>query len=101
MERSDAGNRHFLKDDEIIVDRDGIPHFTGAQPALMKEYRKRVLFAFQNLEGSGDDEEKEKKSLAKKQSRFAKRLVDGLHGEAWLAVQDLILKPEELRQPDG
>ena len=59
-------SRSFWKDDEIVVDRDGIPHFSGMYPHLMWEYRRRVLFAYGNLEGSGDDEEKEKKSLAKK-----------------------------------
>ncbi|CAE7262954.1 GIP [Symbiodinium sp. CCMP2456] len=98
---SETAGRGFWRDDEIVVDKDGIPHYTGAQPGLMREYRKRVLFAYQSLEGSGDDEEKEKKSLQKKQTRFAKKLVDGLHGEAWRACQDLVSRPEELKTPDG
>ncbi|CAE7864021.1 unnamed protein product [Symbiodinium necroappetens] len=101
MASSESAGRGFWRDDEIVVDKDGIPHYTGVQPGLMREYRKRVLFAFSSLEGSGDDEEKEKRSLLKKQCRFAKKLVDGLHGEAWRACQDLVAKPEELRVPDG
>ena len=90
----------YWRDDQVVVDRDGIPHYTGARPELMKEYRRRVLFAFSNLEGSGDDEEKEARSLAKKKRRFAKRLMDNLHDEAWRVCQDL-LTDEKLKQPDG
>ena len=59
MARAMAGgdavpSRAFWRDDEIICDRDGIPHFTGVQPHLMKEYRRRVLFAFSHLD---EDEE--------------------------------------------
>lgn len=100
MASSKSAGRGFWRDDEIVVDKDGILHYTGVQPGLMREYR-RVLFAFSSLEGSGDDEEKEKRSLLKKQCRFAKKLVDGLHDEAWRACQDLVAKPEELRVPDG
>lgn len=80
----------FWKDDEIVVDRDGVPHFTGVKPELMREYRKRVLFAYSSLEGDGDTEEKEARDLAKKQKGFAKKLLNGLHGEAWRCCQDLL-----------
>ena len=79
----------FWKDDEVVVDRDGIPHYTGARPELMKEYRKRVLFAFGSLEGDGDTEEKEQRDLMRKRKGFAKKLLNGLHGEAWRCCQDL------------
>ena len=95
-----SDSKPFWKDDEIAVDRDGIPHFTGAKPELVKEYRRRVLFAY-NLEGSGDDEAKEARSLRKKKARFAKRLLDALHGEAWRSCQDLLLDAEGLRKEDG
>lgn len=87
----------FWRDDQIVLDRDGIPHYTGAQPGLMREYRKRVLFAFNTLEGEGDTEEKEKRDLLKRQKRFAHKLLNALHGEAWRACQDLMIKPEELQ----
>ena len=91
-----GGSRDFWRDDEIVVDRDGIPHYTGAAPQLMREYRRRVLFAYSNLEGSGDDEEKERKSLAKKKKkRFRRKLLDALHGEAFRACQDLLLGDRE------
>ena len=95
-----AGFGPSWRDDAIVVDRDGIPHYTGAVPGLMTEYRRRVLFAYDNLEGSGDDETKEARSLAKKKSRFAKRLMDALHGEAWKVCQDLMTN-EDLKKPDG
>ena len=50
----------FWKDDEIVVDHPSIPHHTGAHPYLMKECRRRVLFAHCTLEeGEGDTEAKE------------------------------------------
>ena len=91
----------FWRDDEIVVDRDGIPHYTGVQPGLMKEYRRRVLFAYNNLEGSGDDEEKERRSLAKKKARFGLRLIHGLHGPAWKECEELVLAPDKLKEADG
>ena len=48
-----ASSTTFWRDDEVVVDRDGIPHFTGKRPELMREYRKRVLFAFHAHEGDG------------------------------------------------
>ena len=91
----------FWRDDQTVLDRDGIPHYTGAQPGLMRQYRKRVLFAFNTLEGEGDTEEKEKRDLLKRQKRFAHKLLNALHGEAWRACQDLMIKPEELQVVDG
>ena len=67
----------------------------------MKEYRRRVMFAYANLEGEGDDPAKEKKDLEKKQRRFAKKLLDALHGEAWRACQDLLADTDKLREVDG
>ena len=74
-----ASDKVYWKDDEIVCDRDGVPHYTGAKPELMREYRRRVLFCYNNLEGSGDDEAKEARSL-KKKARFGKRLLGQL---AW------------------
>lgn len=89
------------RDDEILVDRDGIPHYSGAMPSLMKEYRRRVIFAYSNLEGEGKDEAEETRDLERKKSRFAKKLLDALHGEAWKSCQDLMVDVAKLRQPDG
>ena len=93
MARSDTAKFQNVRDDEIMVDRDGIPHYTGVMPHL--------LFAYAGLEGDGDNEEKEAADLLKKQKRFAKRLIDALHGEAWTACQDLLKEPEKLRVPKG
>ena len=43
--------KQFWSDYEIVVDKEGVPHFTGMQPHLMKEYRRRGLFAFGSLGG--------------------------------------------------
>ena len=99
MASGDHG-RSWYRDDEVVVDNSGIPHYTGAMPELMREYRRRVLFAYTNLEGEGDDPAKEAKDLEKKQCRFAKKLVDALHGEAWRACEELLTEPK-LREKDG
>ena len=96
-----SGGSVFWKDDEIVVDREGIPHYTGNRPELMREYRKRVLFAYSSLEGDGDTEEKEKRDLKKRQKAFAKKLLNGLHGEAWRACQDLITDMAKLSEERG
>ena len=98
---STAGSQPFFRDEEIIVDRDGIPHYTGVVPGLMREYRQRVLFAFNNLEGDGKDEAEEARDLAKKKQRFGKRLLDALHGEAYKACEDLMSEHEKLKEPEG
>lgn len=97
----ESGSKPFYSDHEIICDRDGIPHFTGVQSALMKEYRRRVLFAWNSLEGEGDTPEKEASDLNKKRRRFASRLLNALHGEAWKAVEHLVAEQDELKKPDG
>ena len=91
----------LVKDDEIVVDKDGIPHFNGVRPELMREYKRRVIFAFSMLDGEGDTEEKERKDLDRKKRRFAKRLLDALHGEAWQCCQPLLSELEQLTQPEG
>ena len=98
---STAGSQPFFRDDEVVVDRDGIPHYTGSIPGLMREYRQRVLFAFNNLEGDGKDEAEEARDLAKKKQRFGKRFLDALHGEAYKACEDLMADHEKLREPEG
>ena len=41
--------------DEVTVYLDGLPHYTGEQPKLLKEYKKRVNLALAPLDGSGDE----------------------------------------------
>ena len=96
-----TGAPTFWRDDEIVVDKDGTPHYTGKYPHLMKEYRRRVLFAYNMLDGEGGTEEKERKDLARKQARFAKRLLDCLHGEAWRTCQGLMDDMEALKAHDA
>ena len=38
--------------------------------------------------------------LKRKRTRFAKKLLDALHGEAWRACQDLLTDMEKLRAVD-
>ena len=96
-----GGGKPFWSDAEIVVDKDGIPHYTGEVASLMKEYRRRVLFAYATLEGEGDSPEKEAADLDWKQRRFALKLVNCLHGEAWKTVEPLVLEPAKLKKVDG
>ena len=73
----DSAGKPFWRDDEIVVDKDGIPHYIGKHPHLTKEYRGRVLFPYTNREG-----QEEQRDLPKRQNRFAKKLLGALHGEA-------------------
>ena len=100
-ETSSSAGKNFWSDHEIVVDKDGVPHYTGLMPNLMKEYRRRVLFAYASLEGDGDTPEKEQADLLKRQKRFALKLVNGLHGEAWKIVEPLVLEPDKLKKKDG
>ena len=60
-----------------------------------------MLFAYGALEGDSDTEEKERRDLQKKKRAFAKRLLNGLHGEAWRCCQDLITDMAKLSEEDG
>ena len=62
-------------------------------PHLMKECKQRVLFAFAGLDADGDTEEKERADLEKKQSRFAKRLIDALQPEAEAPTDLAVRRP--------
>ena len=99
--RDGSGSTALYRDDEVLVDREGIPHYSGADPGLMREYRRRVLFAYANLDGDGDDPQKEARDLQKKQSRFTKKLLDALHGEAWRCCATLLEDTTKLREKDG
>ena len=81
------GGAAYWRDDEIVVDRDGIPHFTGAVPSLRKEYRRRVPFDFGSLEGSGDYEGKVKKSLSKKRWRTPCMALPGKSAKIWSCIR--------------
>ena len=93
MARADPSKFQLYRDDEITVDKDSIPHYTGVMPHLMKECKQRVLFAFAGLDADGDTEEKERADLEKKQSRFAKRLIDALQPEAEAPTDLAVRRP--------
>ena len=61
----------------------------------------RILLAYSMLEGEGDTEAKEVKDLERKRRRFAKRLMDGLHGEAWQCCQGLLSELPKLQEVEG
>ena len=84
-----------------MVDRDGLPHYTGENADLIKEYRKRVKLALARLEGSGDEATKIDASLKQKRRRFRVKLLDGLHGKAWRRAEHLALDPTALKVENG
>ncbi|CAK0792797.1 unnamed protein product [Prorocentrum cordatum] len=96
-----GAGRSYDRDDEIVVDRDGLPHYTGQNPDLLKEYKKRVTLALARLEGSGDDEEAIALSLEKKKRRFRVKLLDGLHGRAWRRAEHFAQETAEVRADGG
>ena len=96
-----AHGRSFYRDDEITVDRDGIPHFTGEQPTLLKEYKRRVQLGIERIDGSGDEEERRLASNARKQARYRTRLLDGLHGRAWRRCETLTSRIADIKADGG
>ena len=86
------------------MDRDGIPWYSTRKhiPIDAGVQAQRVFFtqprrgsSSHNLEGSGADEEK--KSLEKKRSRFARKLLDALHREAFRTAERF-KKTEKIRE---
>ena len=60
------------------------------------------IVCFQSLEGDRDTEEKERRDLSKKKKKaFAKRLLNGLHGEVWKACPELITDMAKLSEEQG
>ena len=101
MASEQAHGRSFYRDDEITIDRDGIPHFTGEQATLLKEYRRRVKLGLERIDGSGDEADKIEISRKRRQARYRARLLDGLHGRAWRRCEHLANEMEEIKKPDG
>ena len=101
-EQTDQGHsRSHYRDDEIVVDRDGIPHYIGERPICFKEYKKRAEFAFATIQGDGKTSEEQAVYKKKKQNTFASRLVNALHGKAWKLVEGLVTNAGVLANPDG
>ena len=100
---ADQGHgRSYYRDDEIVVDNQGLPHFTGEKPALLKEYKLRVKLAYNNLDGGDGDEAEFDAKLRRKQCSFANDLIKALHGKAFRQMQELLNEsPAALRSPDG
>jgi hypothetical protein len=93
--------RSYCRDNEIIVDKDGIPHFNGNRVDLLRTYFQKATFSYECLEGDGNDEEAQAADLAKKQRRFAKKLIDALEGKAYDYVEDLTRTPGLIMVVDG
>ena len=101
MASEQSHGRSFCRDDEITIDRDGIPHFTGEQATLLKEYRRRVKLGLERIDGPGDEEEKIRISRNRRQARYRARLLDGLHGRAWRRCEHLSNQIEDVKAGCG
>ena len=72
--------------DDVLLIKDGVPHYTGEKMELLKEYKRRVeiLLAKADAQKEPEDRTREKKGLAL-------RLLEGLHGKAWKCVDGISL----------
>ena len=92
---SAGDSRTVWKEDEIgWTGMESHGTLLGNTSPLMRAYRRRGSSSH-NLEGSGADEEK--KSLEKKRSRFARKLLDALHREAFRTAERF-KKTEKIRE---
>ena len=92
---------HWQRSDAIIVDRDGLPHFDGVRPELLKEYRKRVLLLLNSVDDSADDEAVRTTNIDKKKGKLRVKLLNGLHGKAWRRTEHLAASVDMLRGDGG
>ena len=83
---SGKGNHDQYPDDVLLV-KDGVPHYTGKKIELLKEYRRRVEILVTKAEGL---ENPGKRVRCKAQ--LGLRLLEGLHGKAWKAVEGIFVE---------
>ena len=81
-------------EEELYVDKEGIPHWDGENMALLREYKKRVLIEF-NTQSATTDAGKEKRA------NLGLRLTRGLSGKAWKMVEPLLEDMVPLTQTGG
>ena len=75
----DARGKFDHDEDQIYVDRDGIPHYNGENKKLLIQYKRRVTLEY---EGYTEDEKEKKEVLGIK-------LLRGLSGKAWAVCESL------------
>ena len=87
------GGRH--QDREAFwVDKEGIPHWDGADMTYMKQYKQRVGLEFEAIVGENDWAKAQKNTLGL-------RLTRGLSGRAWDAVEALLEDLGKLKTEGG
>ncbi len=94
-ERHSAASSDGHKDNEIFVDRDGIPHYTGHKIELLKEYESRVNIMYESIDG--EDAE----AVLKKKKMLGVRLLNGLHKKAWRQIEPLTKQLDSLKVDGG
>ena len=93
MWRSSTATSH--EHDEFYIDKDGIPHWNGSDPAkYLKQYKSRVLIEYETTVGDSE--------VAKEcRVNLALRLTRGLTGKAWDIVEPLLQDLEKLKVEGG
>ena len=72
------------KDETFYIDKDGIPHLDGTDPAkYLKQYKARVLIEYETTMGDSEVADERRQNLAL-------RLTRGLTGKAWDIAEPLL-----------
>ena len=81
-------------DQQLYVDKDGIPHWDGANIGLLRQYRLRVGIEFETTMG-------ESEGAKEKRATLGLRLTRGLTGRAWTVVEPLLVDMKSLKTEGG
>ena len=83
------------KDETFYIDKDGIPHWDGTDPAkYLKQYKARVLIEYETTMGDSEVADERRQNLAL-------RLTRGLTGKAWDIVEPLLEDLVNLKKDKG
>ena len=88
------GDRSERRGEAFWVDKDGIPHWDGADMIYMKQYRQRVGLEYEAIFGDTDWAKSQRATLGLRMTR-------GLTGRAWDAVEPLLADLEALKVDGG
>ena len=81
LDRHSHSKQHE-RDDEIFVDKDGIPYWDGQDLSKLNEYESRVELEFDNLELEPDEAKRKKLQVS-----LGLSLLRELTGKAWRALK--------------
>ena len=77
------------KDETFYIDKDGVPHWDGTDPAkYLKQYKARVLIEYETTIGDSE-------VAVERRQNLALRLTRGLTGKAWDIVEPVLVKKDK------